>query len=135
MALLVPVYDNTRPVGDRLDPEVQEEVAILAPISVGNGGITTEKLADLAVTSDKLADGAVTEPKLADEAVGQRALAEGAVTQGKLAPGAVTPEAVGQGVVTGHDGNGNAIELDAVVLTAAQYSGLIPNPNSLYFTY
>jgi len=59
-------------------------------LSVPDGYVTTNKLADSAVTSVKLANGAVTTPKIADDVITTPKLADGSVTEHKLANGAVT---------------------------------------------
>jgi len=130
-------YNPGNPPGERLAPEVVEEIREVAPSSVVNGAITTSKLADKAVTEAKLADGAVTHPKIAVGAVQTDNIANGAVGAAQLAPGAVTPEALGIGVVTSYDSDGaTAVETDIVYLTQAQYDALVAagstDSNALY---
>ena len=59
-------------------------------VSVGEGVVTSKKLADLAVTAAKIADGAVTNAKLSNGAVSTGKIASSAVTEAKIATGAVT---------------------------------------------
>ena len=59
---------------------------------VGDGDITTNKLADGAVTENKLADASVATDKLANLSVTTSKLDDNAVTANKLASGAVTTD-------------------------------------------
>jgi len=85
-------------------------------LTVPDGSITTEKIADGAVTQAKLGpdvnleppDGSITTAKLADGAVTTAKVADGAVTQAKLSPdvrveppdGSVTTTKIADGAVT-----------------------------------
>lgn len=57
---------------------------------VGNGSISTAKIANGAVTESKIADGAVTENKIADGAVTESKIANSAVTESKIADHSVS---------------------------------------------
>lgn len=67
---------------------------------LGNSAVTTDKIGAAAVTESKLATSAVTENKLAASAVTTNKINNLAVTTGKLASGAVTTEKVADGNVT-----------------------------------
>ena len=62
--------------------------------SVGDGSVSTAKLADSAVTEQKIADSAVTAAKLAANAVTNDKIANGTIQAAKLASG-VIPAAPG----------------------------------------
>lgn len=133
MAELLVGYDPTKPQGQRLAPEVQAEIELLAPSNIPNGGVTTSKIANDAVTQDKIGDAAVGSDQLATNAVSTAALATGAVTTVKLANGAVTSAKVGVGVMKAKDASGNDITVTGVPVTAAQYAAITsPDPNVLY---
>lgn len=66
-------------------------------ISVKNGGITSDKIANEAITSDKLADKAVTADKIAD----------GAVTGDKIAEGSIIANNISNNVINGSKLNNN----------------------------
>lgn len=133
MAELLIGYDPTKPQGERLAPEVQAEIALLAPSNIPNGGVTTSKIANDAVTQDKIGDAAVGADQLAANAVTTAALATGAVTAVKIANGAVTSAKVGTGVMRVKDSSGNDIIVTSVPVTAAQYAAITsPDPNTLY---
>lgn len=57
--------------------------------AIGDGDVTTAKIANLAVATGKIADGAVTGGKLGTGAVAEAKIADGAVTLAKLAAAAV----------------------------------------------
>lgn len=57
--------------------------------TVGDGTITTAKLADDAVTSDKIADGAITSAHIADGTVIATDIADGSVTSAKILDGTI----------------------------------------------
>ncbi|GAS98890.1 putative uncharacterized protein [Mycolicibacterium canariasense] len=135
MADLFVQYDADQPEGERLAPEVRDEVYRLAPVNVANGGITEDKLGSASVTATKIADGAVGPTKIAANAVGNGQLAGAAVTTPKLAPNAVTPDKTGTGVVTAYDENGDPINLKIVFLSATDYAGITPDPDTLYGTW
>lgn len=132
MAEVLIGIDLTQAAGSRLAPEVIAEVQFVAPSTVNNGSITTNKLANGAVAEAKLADGAVSSGKLADGAVAAAKLADDAVTGTKLADGSVTPEKTGTGVVTAADHTGNDVGLRIVLLTSVQFASITPDPNTLY---
>lgn len=132
MADLLVGYDPTKPVGQRLAPEVVQEIEEVAPSNLDNGSVTTAKLANDAVTEDKIAPGAVGGVELATGGVGTVNLATDAVTTDKLADDSVTADKAGVGVTTAHDSAGNPITLDAVPITAAAYGSITPDPNVLY---
>jgi len=93
---------------------------ILANLTIAEGSVTTDKLADqavtaakiaaqtitedeikdLAITAAKIANGAITADKMSEGAFGTSALAEAAVTAIKIARGAVTSEKLQDGSVT-----------------------------------
>jgi len=83
---------------------------MLIDITVPDGEITTNKLADNAVTNNKLsnnavtaskiATGAVSSPKLASGAIRESAIADGAITTNKIADGAVTEVKIANGAIT-----------------------------------
>lgn len=130
---LVIGYDPSQPPGERLSTEVQQEISIVAPSTVNDGSITEAKFADQAVSTRAIADDAVTTDQIATGGVATSNLADDAVTAAKIAPGALTPDNVAPGVVTAHDSAGNAISLDIVFVTAAEYAALAsPNPNTEY---
>lgn len=135
MAELFIEYNGDAPEGERLAPEVRDEIYRLAPVNVANGGITEDKLGSAAVTATKIADGAVGPTKIAAGAVGNGQLAGAAVTTGKLAPQAVTPDKTGTGVVTAYDANGDPINLTAVPMSSTSFAGITPDPDTLYLTW
>lgn len=130
-------YDTGKPTGERLAPEVVEEIQAVAPSSVVNGAITEAKLADGAVSTNKIRDGAVTSTKIATGAVQTVHIANGAVGAAQLAPGAVTTDSLGPGIVTSYSSDAiTKVETKIVYLTQAQYDILVgagtTNPNALY---
>lgn len=133
MADLFIAFDPAADEGERLAPEVRTEIAVVAPSAVVNGSITAAKLADDAVTQAKIAPGAVGSVEVATGGVNTVNLASSAVTTDKLASGAVTPAKVGAGVVKAVDASGNSTETTLKFVTAAQYAGLTPDPNTVYF--
>ena len=70
-------------------------------VSLEDGAVTTQKLADRAVTDAKLADGAVTTSKIGNAAVSEDELADSAVTTSKIDNAAVTDDKLADGVVYG----------------------------------
>jgi len=125
-------YDPAKEPGDRLAPEVVDEIQIIAQAGV-DSVVGSADLEDGAVTTPKIADLAVTAPKLASNAVTTSKIAGNAISSDKLGPGAVTPAKVGAGVVTSHDVDNNAIAMDVVPITAEEYAALPEkNPNVLY---
>lgn len=133
MAELLVAIDLTKPVGQRLAPEVQAEVELLAPSNIPAGGVTTSKIANDAVTQDKIGDDAVGAAQITDGAVGSAALATNAVTTVKIANGAVTSVKAGAGIARSKDASGNDITITAVPISAAAYAAITtPDPNTLY---
>lgn len=126
-------FDPDADEGERLAPEVRTEVAYIAPSAVLNGSITTAKLADLTVTTAKIDADAVTTVKIVDSSVTNAKLASDAVSTTKIAANSVTPPKVGTGVVTATDSAGATVATTIKYVTAAQYAGLTPDPNTLYF--
>ncbi|SKX80180.1 Uncharacterised protein [Mycobacteroides abscessus subsp. bolletii] len=132
---LVVALDLSQPIGERLPPEAIAEIKEVAPSSVENGAITTDKLRDGAVTSQKIAPGAVDDLAIGNGQVKNAALANGAVSEAKIADDAVTPAKCGTGVVTAEDANGAAVEMKVKFVTSTQYAALTTkDPNVLYFT-
>lgn len=133
MSDLFIAYDPSQPAGERLAPEVVEEIKTVAPSTVVNGGITTAKLADKAVTTAKLADGSVTGVQLASGAVDTVHLAAGAVETDQLADGAVTVAKVGPGVATAVGSDGSPLVARTMYLTASEYAAIATkDPNTTY---
>ncbi|SII65168.1 Uncharacterised protein [Mycobacteroides abscessus subsp. abscessus] len=133
VAQVVPYLDMSAPRGQRLAPEMREEIAEVAPSTLNDGAVKTAKLAEGAVTEPKLAAGAVTSPKIASKGVKAVNIDDAAVGTAQLAAGAVTAAKAGVGVVTAHDSAGNAIKLDAVPMTSTDYTALTTKePNVLY---
>lgn len=83
--------------------------AIVVPIAVGAGLITTSQIADYAITTAKIANSAVNRLKLANNAVTTSKLADNAVTSPKIAyqtiikhdiaPSAITVTKIADGAV------------------------------------
>lgn len=73
---------------------------IVIPITLGDGKVTSIKIAVNAVTTDKIQDGAITTEKLEDAAVTKEKIANGAVDGSKLASGAVTSDKLANSGVT-----------------------------------
>ena len=69
-------------------------------VSLEDGAVTTQKLADRAVTDAKLADGAVTTSKIGNAAVTDDKLADSAVTTSKIDNAAVTDDKLADSAVT-----------------------------------
>ena len=81
----------------------------LSGVPVGEGSVTSSKLADSAVTTSKIADGAVTNAKIDavswekvrnKPSIPDGGVAEGSVTTSKLADSAVTTSKIADGAVT-----------------------------------
>lgn len=133
MAAIYVGFDPNAPEGEQLPPEVVEEIRRVAPSSVENGAITTDKLRDDAVTSDKLAPGAVDSLAIGAGQVGFLHLANNAVGTQKIDNNAVTAAKAGLGVVTSYDSAGNTVQRREVDMTAAAYASLTPkDPNTYY---
>lgn len=126
-------FDPSKDPGSKMAPEVAAEIAVLAPSTVTDGSISTEKLAEQAVTTVTIADQAVTAAKIADGGVGTTQLAPEAVTGAKIADDTITPTQTGTGVVTAVDSANAVVACTVKFVTAAQYSGLTPDANTLYF--
>lgn len=69
-------------------------------LTLKDGCVTTQKLANEAVSTGKLEEGAVTQGKIAEGAVGEHELEDGSVTKDKIASSAVTAEKISQNAVT-----------------------------------
>ncbi|AXN53312.1 hypothetical protein PBI_THONKO_40 [Mycobacterium phage Thonko] len=136
MAITQVGFDTSKPIGQRLDPDMQAEVKALSPTEVDDGDITEPKIAPDAVTRDKIAPGAVGKTELGQDAVEAPHLADGAVGTPALAANSVTAEKAGVGVVTITDANGNPVELTLTMMTQAAYDALDePDPNFGYLLY
>ncbi|QFP94657.1 tail fiber protein [Mycobacterium phage LilMcDreamy] len=137
MAIGNVMIDTSRPVGSKLDDEMQEEVRALAPGIPPDGTITEEKLHDGAATKDKIAPGAVDKTRIAQGGVGAANYEAKSVGTSALADNAVTADQAGTGVVTAHDTAGNKITLDIVPISTAAYQqlGANVNPNVAYWLY
>lgn len=134
MAELLIGLDLSKPAGQQLAPQVRAEIAEVAPSVVVNGSITTAKLAPDAVTGPKLAPGAVDTVRIATNGVETVNVQNGAISTAKLADGAVTLEKAGPGVMAVVDVAGDALQVTAMKLTAAQYAAITtPDPNTWYF--
>lgn len=70
------------------------------PIGIGDGAVTTEKIADSAIITTKLADGAVTSAKIMDGTITGVDIADGSIITVKVADGAVTTDKIADGTVT-----------------------------------
>lgn len=128
-------YDPEAPAGQRLPPEVREEIAEVAPSTLNDGEVTTNKLDDGAVTHPKLAANAVHSENIAAKQVKAPNIDDGAVGTPQLDDGAVTAAKAGLGVVTVYDDEGNPISLTAVPMSDANYAALVTkDPNTLYLT-
>lgn len=104
-----------RPGLSKLVSEIQEAISGAGPkltadevtitladgsvITLKDGGVTTDKLADSSVTTDKLADGSVTKAKLAEGAIDSTVIVDGSITSTQIADGAVTTEKLADGLV------------------------------------
>ena len=133
MADLLVGYDPSKPVGQRLAPEVRTELMLLAPVTMPNGSITGPKIANEAVDTGQVNAGAVTGEKIANEAVDTGKVKAGAVTGEKIADAAITKEKVSAGVATTVNATGDAIQLTLAKVTATEYAALTPDPNTAYF--
>ena len=132
MADLFVAFDPSKNPGDRLAPEVADEIKVIAD-TTADIAVGADRLVDGSVGTSKLADGSVTTPKLAQGAVTTATIAAGAVNTDKLGPAAVTPAKVDAGVMTSHDVSGNNLRMDVVPLTAQEYAAIAkPDPNVLY---
>jgi len=128
-------YEEDQPAGQRLAPEVREEIKLVAPSTIAPGSVTDTDLADEAITTPKIHDGAVTDTKIANGAVKSAHLGAAAVTSSALANGAVTASKAGTGVVTGYDDDGNPITVKLVPMAATDYDPGTADPDTIYFLY
>lgn len=133
MSDLLVAYDPSKPAGERLAPEVRDEIQVVAPSTVGPGSIGETQLADDGVTGDKIAPGAVDTVAIATGGVETDNLAAGAVSGDKVQDHTIGPEQVGAGVPTIIDFSLNPVTVKFMGLTAAQYAGISPDPNTWYF--
>lgn len=131
------MMDTARPVGDKLDPEMQAEVEALAPGVPPDGTITEAKLHQQAVSRDKLKPGAVDSTIIADGGIKPVNYEGKSVGTAAIADDAVTADQAGTGVVTAHDPAGNKITLDIVPMSTAAYQalGTAVDPNVAYWLY
>lgn len=126
-------YDPTKDPGERLAPEIREEIAEVAPSTVTDGSITNDKLAEHTIESSKFAAKAVDEPALDDDSVSARTIVALAVGTSALAAGAVTPPKCGTGVVTAVDSAGADLETIEMYCTALEYAAIVSkDPNTTY---
>lgn len=132
--LIIFALDMSKPVGQRLSPELIAEIQAVAPSAVTNGSIKTAKLEDKAVTTAKIADGAVGTNQIATGGVDTVNLADAAVTTSKIANDAVTIDKAGVGVVTAVDADDEPIECREKFVTTTEYAAIVsPDPNVTYF--
>ncbi|MFA5707948.1 hypothetical protein [Mycolicibacterium sp.] len=130
---LIPYLDLEKPAGERLPPQMREEIAEVAPSTLNDGQVTTPKLRDRAVESAKIGLGAVQAENIGGKQVKTGNLDDGAVGAEQIAPEAVQAEHAGTGVMTVYDAGGNPIEARTVVLTASEHAALTdPDPNTFY---
>ncbi|WYA78787.1 hypothetical protein Vic_00041 [Mycolicibacterium phage Vic9] len=133
MSEIVFALDMSKPVGQRMSPELIAEIQAVAPSVVVNGSITEAKLKDKAVTTPKLNEGAVTSPKIATGGVETENLADAGVTTSKVANGAITADKAGTGVSKATDADGEPIENDFRFVTASQFAAIeSPDPDITY---
>lgn len=126
-------YDPDQPAGQRLAPEVREEINLIAPSTVNDGDVTTPKLRDKAVTREKIEVDAVGPDQLAAGSVGNTELATAAVTGSKVADHTLTDTHAAAGLVTAHGPDGQPIVLNLVPLTAVEYAAIAnPDPDTAY---
>lgn len=125
-------YNPAAPVGQRLSPEVRTEIAMLAPVTLPNGSVTTPKIGDKAVDEDKIKDDTVKEVHIKTGAISAAKLAALAVTKEALANASVDHTKVDAGVPTVKDKDDQPISLKFVPLTATEYASLTPDPDTVY---
>jgi len=129
-------YDDSAPPGERLPPEMVEEIGLVAPAAVLPQSITTAKLKDGNVTLAKMAPGAVDHTIIGVKGVQTANIDDEAVGEGQLAAGAVTPEKTGTGVLTIFDSTGNPLQRTAVEISATDYAALDPpDSNTIYLIH
>lgn len=124
MTVTIPTLDTAKPPGEKLAPEMRDEIVVVAPSQLAPGDVTTTKIADDAVTAPKIAAGAVGSSEIATGAVASAELAAGAVVTAKIADEAVTGAKAGVGVLAVKDSAGNYIDMPVVFLTEAQFTSL-----------
>lgn len=100
-------------------------------ISVPNGGIGTDQLADEAVTEGKLADDAVTADKLADDAVNSSQIVNYAVTNDKLAVLPITGETP-TGTIDGSNASFTLAHTPYSGSLEVKRNGLVAQPTTEY---
>ncbi|WAB10715.1 hypothetical protein SEA_TOOJ_41 [Mycobacterium phage Tooj] len=133
MAVTAVLFETSGTRGNRLDPDVRDEIEALAP-GLETGEVTTDKIANNAVTREKIDAGAVGSVELDDDAVKAQHIDDGAVGTPALAAGSVTSEKTGIGVVTAEDASGNPVEVKQVYMSVAQYNALATkDPNTDYY--
>lgn len=133
MSEIVFALDMSKPVGQRMSPELIAEIQAVAPSAVTNGSITEAKLKDKAVTTPKINEGAVTSPKIASGGVETENLADLGVVTSKLADAAVTGDKAGTGVTKASDSDGEPIDNELRYLTQTQFAAIgSPDPNITY---
>lgn len=119
--------------GERLAPELREEISVLAPSTLNDGAVAEQKLQDGSVTHPKLALDAVQSDNIGVGQVLAVNLGSKAVTGDKIDDGAVTPPKAGLGVVTSQDGSGTPVELHLVPITALEFGAIVtPDPAAVY---
>jgi len=128
---------RTRRFAARVTEAVQALGAGLArdpagQITIQDGGVTTNKLADDAVTRPKIADAAVTEAEIADDAVTTAKLAAGAVGTTEIADDAITNPKLADNAVSAAEIAGSAVttsKLDDLAVTTAKLADdAVTNP-------
>lgn len=133
MPAYVFTFDPSAAAGERLAPQLREEISVLAPSTLNDGAVAEQKLQDGSVTHPKLAADAVQSGNIAAGQVLAVNLGSKAVTGEKLDDACVTPPKVGLGVVTSQDSGGSPVELRLVPITALEFSGIVtPDPAVVY---
>lgn len=138
MAQGVVGFDASKPKGSKFtQPEVRAEIAGLAPTSPPDGSIGANKLAPDAVTKEKMAPASVGGAEIEAGGVGTSNLGAKVVTGDKIADKGVGRPQAGPGVMTVRDTNGNAVTMEAVVISATLHAqlGVNEDPNSLYLIW
>ena len=110
---------------------------MLIDITVPDGEITTDKLADNAVTNhkisnnavtaSKIATGAVSSSKLASGAISESAIADGSITTNKIADGAIVTNKIADGSVTTSKLQNGCVTTNKIDDNAVTYDELAPN--------
>lgn len=126
-------FNPNAPQGERLSPEVREEIEFLAPSTLNDNAVSTVKIQDDAVTNAKIAPDAVHSEQILNGEVISSKLGPGSVTTPKIAAGAVTPTQAGQGIVTSTDTGGAPLTMSVIPISATDYAALVtPSPSVLY---